>query len=125
MKRFFLILFAASVLVGCSSSSSSSKVETNPLIEAFLREHIANPDTYKPGKSEVVEQGTIDVQNAFNWRNLPADGKVDVVVVRHEFSNVDISGKPTDNAFLFYMNPDQDVLYYAHKDKGVSLFNLE
>lgn len=123
MKRFFTILLAASALLGCSSSAT--KEDLNPLIEAFLRENIANPDTYQPGKTEVIEQGTIDVQKALNWRNLPDSGTIDVVVVRHEFKNVDIKGNPADNVFLFYMNPDQDVLYYAHKDKGFPLFTLD
>lgn len=121
MKRIFSILFIASILLGCSSSEP----KTNPLVEAYLIEHIANPDTYKPGSTEVLEQGTIDVEDALNWRDIPAEGKIDVVVLRHEFTSVDQSGEPASTAFIFYMNPAQDVIYYAHKDKGIVLYELD
>ena len=121
MKRFFIVFFVASLLLGCTSSEKT----VNPLVKEFLVEHIANPDTYKPGNTEVIEQGTIDVAHAINWQNIPAEGKFDVVVLRHEFTSADMTGAPMDNAFIFYMNPAMDVLYYAHKDKGVSLFTLE
>lgn len=121
MKRFITIFCAASILLGCSSSAN----ETNPEIKTYLLEHIANPDTYKPGQTEVIQQGTIDVQNALNWHDVPAEGSIDVVVLRHEFTNVDNTGTPADNAFIFYMNPEMDVLYYAHKDKGFLLFPVE
>ena len=41
------------------------------------------------------------------------------------YTSVDISGDTTEKAFIFYMNPAQDVIYYAHKDKGIPLFTLE
>lgn len=121
MKRILFIFFVASLLMGCSSSAS----KVNPLVKEFLVEHIANPDTYKPGVSEIIDQGTIDVENTFNWQNIPEEGTIDVVVLRHQFKSADNAGTLTDNAFIFYMNPAMDVLYYAHKDKGVSLFTLE
>lgn len=121
MKRFLSLFFAASLLLGCSSSA----IKVNPLVKEFLVEHIANPDTYKPGITEVIDQGTIRVENTFNWQNIPEEGTIDVVVLRHEFTSADKAGAPADNAFIFYMNPALDVLYYAHKDKGVSLFTLE
>lgn len=121
MKRFFLILFGASLLIGCSSSES----KPNPLIEAYLLEHIANSDTYKPGDTEIIQQGTIDVDDALNWRDIPAQGDIDVVVLRHKFTSVDVSGEQADNAFIFYMSPEQDVIYYVHKDKGILLFPLD
>ena len=121
MKRFFAILFAASLLLGCSSGSE----QVNPLIEGYLKEHIANPDTYKPVKTEIVQQGTIDVENTFNWQNIPDNGDIDVTILRHEFSIVDNTGLPSDIAFFFYMNPEQDVIYYVHKDKGMLLFPLD
>ena len=88
-------------------------------------ESISNPETYKPGKIEIVDQGKIDVQSTMNWRNIPKEGEIDVVILRHEFKNKDITNTVTDNAFLFYMNPDMDVLYYAHRDKGIVFFPLE
>lgn len=121
MKRILAAIFVISLLLGCNSSEE----KVNPLIKDFLVEHIANPDTYKPGNTEVIEQGYIDVEDTFNWRNIPDEGKIDVVVLRHEFSNVDVTGATMDNAFLFYMNPEMDVLYYAHKDKGFPLFTIE
>lgn len=120
MKRFLLFILATTLLIGCSSSQ-----KTNPLVEAFLLEHIANPETYKAGKTETYAQGTIDVQSVPMWKNIPSEGKIDVVVLRHEFSNVDIEGNPVENVFYFYMNPSLDVLYYAHKDKGMLLFSLD
>ena len=62
MKRVFSILFAAALLLGCSSGSE----QVNPLIEGYLKEHMSNPETYKPGKTEIVQQGTIDVENTVN-----------------------------------------------------------
>lgn len=121
MKRFFLFLFGASLIMGCSSSEP----KTNPLIEAYLLEHIANPDTYKPGDTEIIQQGTIDVDDALNWRDIPAQGDIDVVILRHKFTSVDVSGEQADNAFIFYMSPEEDVIYYAHKDKGILLFPLD
>lgn len=121
MKRILSFLLIACALLACSSP----KEKVNPLIEEFLLEHIANPDTYKAGKTEVIDQGTIDVRKVVNWHNIPVDGKFDVVVLKHEFTSVDNTGTPTDNAFLFYMNPAEDVLYYAHKDKGIVLFPLD
>lgn len=121
MNRFLSTLIAALVVLGCSSPAEN----TNPLIEEYLTEHIAHPDTYKPGKTETYAQGTIDVQSTQRWQNVPSEGRIDVVVLRHEFSNVDINGNPTDNVFYFYMNPAQDMLYYAHKDKGFLLFPLD
>ena len=120
LKRFLPILLAASLFVGCATSE-----KTNPVVEEYLLTHIANPDTYKAGKTETYAQGTIDVQRVPMWNNTPTDGKIDVVVLRHEFKNVDVNGNPTDNVFYFYMNPSLDVLYYAHKDKGMLLFPLE
>lgn len=88
-------------------------------------EHIANPDTYKPGITEVIDQGTIHVENTINWQNIPEEGTIDVVVLRHEFTSADKAGAPADNAFIFYMSPEQDVIYYVHKDKGMLLFPLD
>lgn len=121
MKRFFSILFVASLLLGCSSGSE----KVNPLIEGYLKEHMANPDTYQPVKTEIVQQGTIDVGNTVNWQNVPDEGDIDVTILRHEFSIVDNTGAPSDIAFFFYMNPEQDVIYYVHKDKGMLLFPLD
>lgn len=121
MKRIFTFILIASVLWGCSSPAE----KTNPLIEKFITEHIANPDTYQPGKTETFAQGTIDVENTQYWENIPREGIIDVVVLRHEFSNVDVNGNLTDNVFYFYMNPEMDLLYYAHKEKGFLLFPLD
>ena len=121
MKHFFILCLSALLLLGCSSSSD----KVNPLIKGYLLEHLANPDTYVPGKTEVVGQGTIDVENTVNWQNIPDDGDIDVTILRHEFSIVDHTGAPVDNAFFFYMNPEQDVIYYVHKDKGMLLFPLD
>lgn len=121
MKRFFIFCLSALLLLGCSSSSD----KVNPLIKGYLLEHLANPDTYVPGKTEVIEQGTIDVENTINWQDIPSEGDIDVVILRHEFSIADKSGALTDNAFIFYMNPDQDVIYYVHRDKGILLFPLD
>ena len=120
LKRFLPILLAASLFVGCATSE-----KTNPVVEEYLLTHIANPDSYKAGKTETYAQGTIDVSSVPMWKNIPADGKIDVVVLRHEFKNVDVNGNPTDNVFYFYMNPSLDVLYYAHKDKGMLLVPLD
>ena len=121
MKRILSVLFIVSLLLGCTSPVE----KTNPVIEGYLLEHIANPDTYKPGKTQTYAQGIIDVQNTQYWQNIPREGTIDVVVLRHEFTNVDGAGNPTDNVFFFYMNPALDLLYYAHKDKGFLLFPLE
>lgn len=121
MKRFFSILFAASLLLGCASGSE----KVNPLVEGYLKEHMSNPETYKPGKTEIVQQGTIDVGKTVNWHNVPDEGDIDVTILRHEFSIVDKTGVPVDNAFIFYMSPEQDVIYYVHKDKGMLLFPLD
>ena len=121
MKRILAFLFTAALLLGCSSP----KTKVNPLVEEFLKEHIANPDTYKPGLTEVLQEGTIDVQATRYWQGIPDEGKVDVVVLRHSFTTVDETNAPVDNAFIFYMSPAQDVLYYAHKDKGDLLFPVE
>ena len=77
------------------------------------------------GKTEIVQQGTIDVGNTVNWQNVPDEGDIDVTILRHEFSIVDKTGAPVDNAFIFYMSPEQDVIYYVHKDKGMLLFPLD
>lgn len=121
MKQLFLFSVLVPILVGCSSSAS----KTNPLIESYMIEHIANPDTYKAGVTDVIEQGSINVENTINWHDIPLEGNVDVVVLRHMYTSVDISGDTTEKAFIFYMNPAQDVIYYAHKDKGIPLFTLE
>ena len=121
MKRILVFFFVFFILLGCSSTKS----KVNPLIEDFLKEHIANPDTYKPGLSEVIQEGTIDVKATRYWRDIPQEGIIDVVVLRHEFKTVDDTNTPVDNTFIFYMNPAQDVLYYAHKDKGFLLFPVE
>ena len=120
MKRFFSFIFAAALLVGCASSE-----KVNPLIEEYLLQHMSNPDSYKPGKTEIIQQGTIDVENTLHWHNIPSEGDIDVVILRHEFSIVDNKDVRTDNAFIFYMSPDQDVIYYAHRDKGILLFPLD
>lgn len=120
MKRFLPILLIASFLVGCSTSE-----QTNPVIKDYLLTHIANPDSYKAGKTETFAQGTIDVRRVPMWNDIPREGKIDVVILRHEFSNVDVNGNPSDNAFIFYMNPEEDVIYYVHKDKGDLLFPLD
>lgn len=120
MKRILTFIFFAALLLGCSSSEN-----VNPLIEGYLKQHMANPDTYKPGKTEVIEQGTIDVENTLNWFDIPSSGTLDVAVVRHEFSIVDNTGNRTDNAFIFYMSPALDDLYYVHRDKGILLFELD
>ena len=121
MKRLFSILFVASLLLGCSSGSE----KVNPVVEGYLKEHMPNPDTYQPGKTEIVQQGTIDVGNTVNWQNVPEEGDINVTILRHEFSIVDKTGSPVDNAFIFYMSPEQDVIYYVHKDKGMLLFPLD
>ena len=121
MKRFLFIFFLVTLLFGCSSPVE----KTNPLIEQYLKEHMANPDTYKPGKTETYAQGSIDVQDTQYWQNIPVKGRIDVVVLRHEFSNVGADGNPSDNVFYFYMNPTLDLLYYAHKEKGFLLFELD
>ena len=122
MKRILSIFLLTSVLMGCSSSPAD---KTNPVVEQYLLEHIAHPDTYKPRKTDVYAQGTIDVHNTQYWQNIPKEGIIDVVVLRHEFSNVDVNGNPSENVFYFYMNPSMDLLYYAHKDKGFLLFPLD
>lgn len=121
MKRVlsFFIFFAA--LLGCSSPVE----KTNPLIEQYVLEHMANPDTYKPVKTETYAQGSIDVADTQYWQNIPVSGRIDVVVLRHEFSIADPDGNPSDNVFYFYMNPALDMLYYAHKEKGFLLFELD
>ena len=121
MKRILTVFFVASLFWGCTSSAS----KVNPLVKEFLVEHLANPETYKPGITEVIDQGTIDVEDTYNWQNIPDKGTIDVVALRHVFTSVDNTGTLMDNAFIFYMNPSMDVLYYAHKDKGFSLFTLE
>lgn len=119
MKRILSYIVFASLLLGCSN-------KVNPLIEQYMSEHMANPETYKPGKTEVVEQGTIKAEDTVNWQNISSEGDIDVVILRHEYSIVDNNtNKRTDNAFYFYMSPEEDVIYYAHKDKGVLLFELD
>ena len=123
MKRILAFVLFASLLVGCASSSSN---KVNPLIKQYMSDHMANPETYKPGKTEVVEQGTIKAENTVNWQNISSEGDIDVVILRHEYSIVENNtNQPTDNAFIFYMSPEEDVIYYAHKDKGVLLFDLD
>lgn len=121
MKRVLYFLFFFAALLGCSSPVE----KTNPLIEQYVLEHMANPDTYKPGKTETYAQGSIDVADTQYWQNIPNSGRIDVVVLRHEFSIADPDGNPSDNVFYFYMNPALDMLYYAHKEKGFLLFELD
>ena len=120
MKRFLLFLLAACALVGCSSSPDKAL----PVIREYLKEQIAKPETYKAGVVEVVSKGSIDVADTKYWQNIPASGKIDVVLLRHEFNYENRIGMNIDNAYYFYMSPKMDVVYYAHPDSGGPLFKL-
>ena len=120
MKRFLLLFLAFCALAGCSSSPDKAL----PIIREYLKEQIAKPETYKSGVVEVVSKGSIDVSETKYWQNIPASGRIDVVLLRHEFSFENRIGMNIDNAYYFYMNPKMDVIYYAHPDGGKPLFTL-
>lgn len=123
MKRFFYLMtgiLTLFIIVGCSSLNNAK-----PIIKEYLKEQISNPDTYKAGALEIVDKGTIDVADAKYWKHIPERGKIDVVILRHEFTHDNRSDRLTENAYYFYMSPSFDVLYYAHFDGGEGpLFSL-
>ena len=120
MKHFFFTLLSLAILVGCSSPNTA-----HPIITDYLIEHISHPETYKPIKTSVAAKGKIDVASTEYWKHIPANGVIDVVVLRHEFSHDDRSNHLVNNAYYFYMNPQLDVIYFAHFDNGKSLYPLE
>ena len=120
MKHLFFTLVALAFLVGCSSPNKAK-----PIIKEYLMEQISNPDTYKAGAIEIVDKGTIDVADTKYWKHIPESGKIDVVILRHEFTHDNRSDILTNNAYYFYMSPSLDVVYYAHFDGGEGpLFSL-
>ena len=120
MKRFFPLLLVACALVGCSSVDKAK-----PLIQAYIMEQITKPETYIAGEIELVSKGTIDVADTKYWTNIPKNGRIDVVLLRHEFNYENRFGMNMDNAYYFYMSPKMDVIYYAHPDSGAPLFKLD
>ncbi len=110
MKHLFLFLAIVCMLAGCTSPNKA-----NPLIKEYLTETISHPETYKPIKTSVVAKGKIDVASTEYWKHIPANGVIDVVIVRHEFTHDNRSNIVIDNAYYFYMSPNYDVLYYAHR----------
>lgn len=124
MKRFLSSILLAAIIVGCSSSNSTDKASS--IIKEFLVDQISNPDTYQSVKTEIVSKGTIDVMDTKYWKNVPASGIIDVVILHHEFKNENRNNTLTENAFFFYMSPSMDVVYYAHADTGDGpLFSLD
>lgn len=113
MKRILFVLLFVATLIGCSSTNKAK-----PVVKEYLIEQISNPDTYKAGAIEVVAKGTIDVAETRYWKHIPANGKVDVVILRHVFTHENRSNIITESAYYFYMNPNLDVVYYAHFDNG-------
>jgi hypothetical protein len=120
MKRFLFLLLIACAFVGCSSPDKAK-----PAIQKYLMEQISKPETYNAGVVELVSKGTIDVSETKYWKNIPENGRIDVVLLRHEFNYENHFGMNMDNAYYFYMNPKMDVIYYAHPDTGVPLFKLD
>ena len=120
MKRLFAFLLTALAIVGCSSPEKAK-----PMIREYLMGQIAKPDTYTAGTVELVSKGTIDVADTKYWKGIPKEGRIDVVLLRHEFNYENILGMEMDNAYYFYMNPKLDVIYYAHPDSGGPLFMLD
>ena len=94
------------------------------MIREYLMGQIAKPDTYTAGTVELVSKGTIDVADTKYWKGIPKEGRIDVVLLRHEFNYENILGMEMDNAYYFYMSPKMDVIYYAHPDGGRPLFSL-
>ena len=113
--KAFLFFTTVAVLFGCTSTKKAE-----PLIQDYLLQHISHPETYKPIGTTVVAKGTIDVANAQDWLHIPKGGIIKVVVLRHEFTHDSRYYDVIDNAYYFYMNPELDVLYYAHMDVGNS-----
>lgn len=120
MKRFLFFLLIACAFVGCSSPDKAK-----PVIREYLKEQLSKPDTYNAGVIELVSKGTIDVSETRYWENIPASGRIDVVLLRHEFNYENHLGMSMDNAYYFYMNPEMDVIYYAHPGAGGPLFKLD
>lgn len=114
MKRVILYLLLCTALAFLLGCSSTKKAE--PLIQEYLLQHISHPETYKPIGTTIVAKGTIDVGNAENWIHTPEGGTIKVVVLRHEFTHDNRSYNVVDEAYYCYMNPELDVLYYAHRD---------
>ena len=121
MKRVLFFLLMACALVGCSSSPDKAK----PLIREYLMKQIVKPETYNAGVVELVSKGTIDVADTKYWNNIPESGRIDVVLLRHEFNFENRLGMNIDNAYYFYMSPKLDVIYYAHPDSAGPLFKLD
>lgn len=113
IKHFIPALAIVCMLAGCTSLNKA-----NPLIKEYLIETISHPETYKPIKTSVVAKGKIDVASTEYWKHIPANGVIDVVILRHEFTHDNRSNVVIDNAFYFYMSPNYDVIYYAHMDMG-------
>jgi len=121
MKRILVVLAAALLLAGCSAPKNA-----DPAIREYMTDHLSNPDTYTVGETVVIEEGTIDRSKTVNWENLPEGDRIPVSVVRHSFTYVDRTETLTNADFIFYMNPDLDVIYYVHRDLGAGpMFSLE
>ena len=111
----------ACVLAGCSPSPEKAK----PVIREYLMKQIVKPETYNAGAVELISKGTINVADTKYWNNIPESGRIDVALLRHEFSFENRLGMNIDNTYYFYMSPKLDVVYYAHPDSGGPLFMLD
>ena len=107
--------------VGCAPSPEKAQ----PVIRDYLKDQISKPETYSPGVLELVSKGSIDVSETKYWQNIPKSGRIDVVLLRHEFNYETGFGMNMDKVYYFYMNPKLDVVYYAHPDSGGPLFMLD
>ncbi len=121
VKRFLFFLFTACALAGCSLSPEKAK----PVIREYLMKQIVKHETYNAGVVELISKGTIDVAETKYWNNIPENGRIDVVLLRHEFSFENRLGMNIDNTYYFYMSPKLDVIYYAHPDSSGPLFMLD
>lgn len=120
MRRFLFLLVIACASVGCSSPNNAKQA-----IREYLKDQISNPETYNAGVIELVSKGSIDVAETKYWRNIPEVGRIDVVLIRHEFYYENHLGMIVDNAYYFYMSPKMDYVYYAHPATGGPLFTLQ
>lgn len=120
MKRYLLFFLMACTFVGCSPSPEKAL----PIIREYLKNQISKPETYNPGMVELVSKGTIDVSETKYWQSIPENGRIDVVLLRHEFNYETGFGMNMNKAYYFYMSPKMDVVYYAHPDSGGPLFML-
>lgn len=121
MKRILLFFLVAFALVSCSSPKKAE-----PVIREYLMGNISNPDSYTAGETTVVAKGVIDANKTMHWENISDGDKIDVTLLRHEFTYRDRTDTVTDAAFYFYMDPALKVIYYVHRDLGSGpLFEIE